>query len=403
MEVEVICPSCNNKEIVQSNKSERYHCSKCKNRFRYTVKGTSTEDHKTKVLIREIENLRKQEKQSQTIQDLVADTISKSVTRLPQYYPAKTVNLIKRYREQIAVLEFSDLQIGSLVESEQTGGLCTYNKNELRKRLDRLTKSVYEITQIERNGGIPLKKLKIHCLGDIVQGEDVFPGQGFKLDTLLMEQVFTLSDEVIRRVFIPLAELFEQVEIFCIPGNHGKQGRRGQSSRQTNWDYIVYWLWRERMAETKHVKFFISASPFLIYEMYPQGQKHALIHGQQARGWLGFPYYGIDRLHKRLISLTGLYIDYLHHGHHHQPSLQDTHIGRKIGNGSIEGGSDYSVNDLITANTPQQFFFGINERGMTWEYWIRLAEYPKLKPNEYGIYTTLMFEPSTKAKEKAND
>lgn len=144
------------------------------------------------------------------------------------------------------------------------------------------------------------------------------------------------------------------------------------------------------MANLSHVKFHISAAPFLVYEMFPNNQLHALVHGNQARGWLGYPYYGIDRLYRKLSSLTGLFIAYLHHGHHHQPSLQDTHIGKKIGNGSIEGGSDYSVNELITANTPQQFLFGINPKGMTWEYWIRLAEYPKLTADNRGIYTTTL-------------
>jgi len=394
-EITIICGNCGHEQIQVQNKTERYHCKDCGKRVRYAnsrVNINNSDDSKISLLLRDIESLKKINQSLRSQEDIIISAVRDSIEKLP---PIKSISYIyakRKYKEEISVLEFSDLQIGSVVGYKETGGLCKYDKNEFLKRLDKLTKSIYEVVDIQRNGGIPLKKLKIHCLGDIVQGEDVFPGQGFKLDTLLLDQVFTLSSEVVNRVFIPLAELYEDIEIFCIPGNHGKQGRPYQASRNTNWDYVAYWLWKERMANTKHVKFRISSSPFLIYEMYQNGQKHALIHGQQARGWLGYPYYGIDRLQKRLSSLVGIYLDYLHHGHHHQPSLQDTHVGKKIGNGSIEGGSDYSVNDLITANAPQQFFFGINEKGLTWEYWLRLAEYPKLQPDENGIYTKLIFE-----------
>ena len=92
-----------------------------------------------------------------------------------------------------------------------------------------------------------------------------------------------------------------------------------------------------------------------------------------------------------MMTLTGLPIHYLHHGHHHQPHLGDIHIGQIIGNGSFEGGSDYSVGDLITANIPKQFFCGINKKGITWEYQIRLADYPELKADEKTrIYTPIM-------------
>lgn len=347
------------------------------------------ESPKVRVLQKKIEELTKKLEESKAYQDIIIDTIKREIIALPAIRKPKIPIKRTKYSKEYAVLEFSDVQIGSLVEREETGGLCKYDKDEFRKRIDKLTQSIYEVIEIQRGGGIPIKELKIHAIGDIVQGENVFPGQGYKLDTLLLEQVFQLGDEIVSRLLMPLAEVFEKIEIFCIPGNHGKGGRLGDFSRTANWDYVVYNMWKLRMQNYQHVKFYISASPFLLYEMYP-GQVHCLIHGQQARGWMGYPYYGVDRMHRRITSLTGVYVAYLHHGHHHQPSIQDTHIGKKIGNGSVEGGSDYSVNDLLTANTPQQFFFGINEKGMTWEYWLRLAEYPKLKPDENGILTSLM-------------
>lgn len=328
---------------------------------------------------------------SKIYQQIIIDTIRRETISLPAvapiYQPEEKVK--SKYGTEVAMLNFSDVQIGSLVKSDEVGGLANYNKDVFRERISKLADKIYKVINIQRSGGINVENLRINVLGDIVQGESVFPGQGFKLDALMLEQVFVLADEIIQRLFIPLSRLFKNVDIFCIPGNHGKQGRRGDSSRNTNWDYIVYWLWKMRMAEFKNTEFFISNGPFMIYELFPN-QVHALIHGNQAQGWMGFPYYGIDRLYRRITSLTGIFIQYLHHGHHHQPSIQDTHIGKKIGNGSIEGGSDYSINDLLTANVAQQFFCGLNEEGITWEYWLRLAKTPRLKPDGKGLYTKLM-------------
>jgi hypothetical protein len=349
------------------------------------------ESKKIQVLQQKIGKLNEEVLKLQAHQDIIIDTVRREVVALPAVRKPKIPIPRTKFKEECACLEFSDVQIGSLVVPKETSRLANYNKNKMKKRIDKLIQSVFEVVEIQRNAGIPLRNLKLHVLGDIVQGESVFAGQAFKLDAHLMEQVFVLGDDLVDRLFLPLTQLFEKIEVFCIAGNHGKQGKPGDASRLTNWDYVVYWLWKVRMKNIKQIKFYISATPFLLYEMYPE-QVHCLIHGNQARGWLGFPYYGVDRMYRRLTSLTGVYIMYLHHGHHHQPSMQDTHIGKKIGNGSIEGGSDYSVNDLLTANVPQQFFFGINEKGMTWEYWLRLEDYPKLRPDKDGILTQLMFE-----------
>jgi len=386
-----------------------FQCKKCDRLFSFPIEAIEHLDYKkqdpshvhketkeekeplnVKILRSKITQLETALDKANAFQEIIIEAVKDEVKALPPIKPP-VIEIKGKYCEEYAVLDFSDVQIGSLVTSKEVSGLAQYGKDDMRKRIKELTKSIYSIVNIQRVGGVPLKKLKIHVLGDIVQGENVYHGQGFKLDALLLEQVFELGAELIELLFMPMAELFEDVEIFCIPGNHGSQGKQGDVSRNTNWDYVTYIFWKTLMQEIKHVKFHISAAPFLLYEMFPD-QIHCLIHGQQARGWMGMPYYGIDRMHRRLMALTGVYISFLHHGHHHQPSIQDTHIGKKIGNGSIEGGSDYSVNDLLTANTPQQFFFGINEKGMTWEYWIKLEDYRRLHPGDSGILTTLMFE-----------
>ncbi len=393
------CPKCkikllkNGHNYTSTGKVQRYKCPECGFNAveECEANRSSRTDNQWELIEKQNSSLKTENGRLKAFQKTIIETVERSVVSLPTIHKPRIPKPKTQYKEETSILLLSDFQLGSFVDPNLTARLAYYNKEELKKRADLLIKKIYECVDIQRKA-IPLRKLKINVLGDIVQGEDVFKGQGFSLDALMMEQVFQLGDEVLDRIFLPLAELYEDIEIFCVPGNHGKAGgKHGTQSRQTNWDYIVYWLWKQRLQNIKHVKFYISAPPFLIYELYP-GQNHALIHGQQARSYMGYPYYGIDRMYKKLTTLSGLVIHFLYHGHHHQPHTGEVAIGEIIGNGSFEGGSCYSVNDLLTANKPEQFFFGMNEHGKTWEYKLRLAEYTRLKPDENGIYTTLMFQ-----------
>jgi hypothetical protein len=65
--------------------------------------------------------------------------------------------------------------------------------------------------------------------------------------------------------------------------------------------------------------------------------------------------------------------DFLITGHFHtMGEVETTSGGRIILNSSFIGGDDYSINDLISASTPAQKFFGVNHERKTWSYDIEL-------------------------------
>jgi len=91
-----------------------------------------------------------------------------------------------------------------------------------------------------------------------------------------------------------------------------------------------------------------------------------------------------------LIQLTGLFIDYLWIGHHHQAATIDASVGKKILNGSWTGADELSVTKMHAGNQPKQVLCGFNEtRGMTWQFDIQLAPRRHLVADEAGIYTPI--------------
>jgi hypothetical protein len=108
------------------------------------------------------------------------------------------------------------------------------------------------------------------------------------------------------------------------------------------------------------------------------GHNFLLLHGDTIKGWNGLPYYGIDRADSRLknmLASKGQYFRYMCLGHHHNPADIDSPSGEKILNGTMVGGSDFSINILHTSSRPSQWYFGVQpKKGITWRYKILLDE-----------------------------
>lgn len=302
---------------------------------------------------------------------------------------ARTVKAPKRTRparrnsEEVAVLEFSDLQMGQCSHAPRLANLGFYDRDAFVERLDRLRDAIEEIVGIQRKGGITINKLIINGLGDYVEGETIFPGQGLQVDANLVEQVFVLGEHVIQRFFLPMCELFPEVEMFGVPGNHGRSSKFG--SDESNWDFVCMAWWHGRMRQQKNWSLFISRPPFLAYQVFDA--IHLLAHGHEIRAYNQIPFYGLSRGHGNYMKLIGQFIHYMHVGHHHNLAEVDLMFGKDIMNGSFSGASEFSVGKLSRGNQPKQLFFGLNDKGQTWEYDIRLAEFERLEPDERGLLT----------------
>lgn len=289
----------------------------------------------------------------------------------------------KRTKEN---LEFhalrSDAHVGELVDEKMVQGISTYSTNTYIERLDKWKEKVIDFRYQDKRS-LGLNKLVLHYLGDQVTGEQIFKGQPFYIDLSLTDQLFTALERE-TNVILALAKIFPEVEIFCVVGNHGRPGNKGQHHQRTNFDYIFYRSLKAALKHQKNVKVYVSESPSMIVT---HGEKIFLLnHGDTAKGWMGIPWYGLERQFRRLPGLYNMIIDYEFVAHHHQAAnIAD----KMIMNGSMIGGSDLSINKMgLTDIASQKIFYFHGKHGINRESNLRLSEKVKLIPDERGIYTS---------------
>lgn len=113
---------------------------------------------------------------------------------------------------ETAVAVFADWQLGKVTPD--------YNSEVLANRIDLYTEKLLEITDIQR-ADHPVKNLHVWLLGDIVEGEEIFPGQSHLIDSGLYRQVGVNGPEILTNFLTTALENFEHVHVTGVIGNHG--------------------------------------------------------------------------------------------------------------------------------------------------------------------------------------
>lgn len=339
------------------------------------------------------------EKQDQKIKELedfrtlLVREIQKNV---PHMGSIRSISMPKRYKgmrkPESANLDFSDSHIGEETLGTDVCNLTDYNFSEFKVRLDELAKGGVECLDIQMTK-IPIIAFNINFLGDIVTGEDIFLGQGRRIDLPLIEQCFEGANEIINRLIIPIRQMLPKecvMRIRGVGGNHGRGwGKPGTVSYKTNWDYVVYKIMAERLADQKNIEFYISETSMMLFTL-PEADRwnHMIIHGDEVNSWMSIPYYGLDRTHSRMVQLFNMPVNYLHCGHFHSTFSGDVPYGEKLINGSFVGATEFTIRKMQVASQPKQKFYGFNNHyGITWMYNIKLAELKRLSADKNGIMT----------------
>jgi len=335
-----------------------------------------TEKMREKIDLAEFNKLKKQK----TFFEIAGQDIIRAVQAIPppkELRPDKLFFKKKNEPEEMTLL-WSDSQIGQFVDQKESGGLGSYNVDIFLQRLDYLQVSLKKIFEIHLDN-TPYPVFNIFFLGDIIEGSTIFPGQERQTDLDAVRQVMFAVDKIAEFVAWAAALYPWQVKCFCVVGNHGRIGKKGEQSPLNNLDLVVYWVLAEKLKYFSNVQFNISQSWWMLVER----MKHVflLVHGDDVRAWMGIPYYGLERSESRyqrmmLDSKSGFH--YFCCGHHHQEATIKSRI---FMNGNWVGGSELSMKIMQVANTPTQLLFSIHPLfGVTWERNIQLQNPAKRKP-----------------------
>jgi len=280
----------------------------------------------------------------------------------------------KHPTSEYAQVLLSDLQLGKRTP--------TYNTKVCEQRVQLYGRKVRELTDIQRSNR-PITEARVYMLGDMVEGEMIFPGQAHRIDSSLYRQVTVDGPRILIEFLRELLSHFEKVHVISVIGNHGRLGRRGDYHPESNSDLMLYRVCKtvfEAMKEprlTWAIPF--SAGERSWYAVDVIGQhRYMLFHGDQMRGggFAGLPMYGFTRAIAAWASgVIPKGFRYAMCGHWHSMWSMPINNRTLWVNGSTESDNTWLQEELKARSDPGQWLlFAHPKVGVTSEHRVQLLK-----------------------------
>jgi len=264
--------------------------------------------------------------------------------------------------EEEMVLLFSDLQVGHKSPSS--------NVKIVEERVNNLAKAVIKIATLHRHA-IPIKRLNIFMLGDMIQSEDITSKVDLdSLEMVLMDQIFEGAVPMTEKFLLSLVPHFPGgIDVYCVPGNHGATTKLNAPT--TNWDTIIYKFIQGKTANYKNIRWHIEDKVF--YQMVDiMGKKFMISHGDCIPRYLNIPIYGVTQRAMRWQGSIGTF-DYMCLGHFHTPLRMDWNNTEILINGCFMSDDQWVLKVIGMSTQPAQVLFGVHPRkGISFQYKLKL-------------------------------
>jgi hypothetical protein len=289
--------------------------------------------------------------------------------------------------EREAVLLLSDWQLGELVHEVETGGTNAYSWTIAEKRVQRLVDSVVGTLENQMRA-YHIPRLVIALLGDMVEGHDVYSGQPWALEKDAAMQAIDGADllaSMLTAIVEPFLPQKLTVDIYAVPGNHGKPGGRkaGQTPVTFSFDLLLYELLKRQLTNWPLREFAVEPAGRLLF--MAADQICLMTHGNEVRGWGGFPFYGLDKTHARMtMELETLFTFWLL-GHWHQSATLPAGRGMRVVNGTMVGANQLTQAAVMTTSAPSQtLLFMSRDLGLAEVAYLVLEPGKRQAPKIYG-------------------
>jgi hypothetical protein len=269
---------------------------------------------------------------------------------------------------ETAVAVFGDWQLGKVTAS--------YNSEVLAQRIELYTEKMLEIVNIQREHH-DVKDLHVWLLGDIVEGEEIFPGQSHLLDAGLYRQVGIYGPEILAKFLATALENFEHVHVTGVIGNHGAVGgkARRQHDPETNMDRLLYKIVSLMFRNEPRISFNIpdGRGERSFYAIDSIGDYSTLlIHGDQMPSPTAFHGYYKKVMGWKDGAIPEHFED-VFMGHYHQQVKVTIGSGLLRISGSPESHNTYAQEYFSSMSRPcQHLMFVHPQNGVTSEYSIWL-------------------------------
>jgi len=297
------------------------------------------------------------------ITDLLIERIQPLIVPLDpdDFEPVK----VKQYKGKMShdsetmVAAFSDVHIGKKTKS--------YSVAVAQERMNNFQAGLMSVLDIQRSWN-PMEKLRLFLLGDIVDGENIYPGHAYEVECDVIDQIFVHAIPMFSKFIINIAGNFKRVDIDCVPGNHGRVSF--QNAKHTNWDLVFYKALEATLKnfENVHFHFPVSGDFYVVADV--EGNKFMLSHGAEIKSYYNTPVYQWVRHSERWRSSISRDLKYFMFGHFHTICNGMEFNGMEIlACGTFISDDSYSIQGMALKPSTKQLLFGVNRKhGITWRY-----------------------------------
>jgi hypothetical protein len=253
----------------------------------------------------------------------------------------------------------SDTHWSEIVNPQQVMGVNSFNMTIGRKRIQNWVDRVIDLL-INHINNPNYPGLILALLGDMVSG--------------------TIHEELAKTNEVPILasvqDVFGRVFIPCVPGNHGRLGKKVPSKNYAweNWDWHLYCILEKHFENDDRIQFLVSDGEDLQYKVY--SWTYRITHGAQFRGGDGIigplgPIFRGDTKKRAQARDAGLEYDILVLGHFHRIMM----LRRVMANGAIKGFDEYAMKNNFPYEPPQQALWVTHPKwGITFQFAVRADE-----------------------------
>ena len=337
--IKKVCPSCKKQKEIPA---DSIFCSKKCYKDSVAVTPKTLDQADTEAHLRsQIRQLNGDLSKIREVRGLVKEAAASVAAAVVAAEPIKKLDIQKSKGQETmaAVLKLSDWHIGEVISAAETDGFGEFNWAIAQYRVQNMVNGFIKWVKVHRTA-LNIPNLHIFAEGDWVSGDIHYE---LKVTNEFPLPVQTAhSGRLLGRVIELLAPHFDEVIVEEVAGdNHGRMQPKPQFKQRgdNNMGYLVYAIANAYVQKLGNVEVRQHQSIAQVVDVV--GQKFLLSHGDTIRGWMGIPYYGMERSRgreavKRMQTDQGF--DYLSCGHWHVPAII---AGNILVNGSLSGTSEF--------------------------------------------------------------
>ena len=227
------------------------------------------------------------------------------------------------------VMHITDSHMGAVQDPDEIEGFNIFSPDICEKRCIGFSRAFIEWTKMLRNS-YKINKCHVLMTGDLISG-DIH-------DELRITNAFPVPEQCVRSAQVHakqialLAPYFNEIIVeFLTEDNHSRLTAKPQAKEagKNSFNYIVGILLETYLRKHKNIDFHLHAMNSKV--VHVSTRNYLLKHGHDIRGWMGVPWYGVERMVAKEITARNNLImqdyemaheigfDKIIHGHFHTP------------------------------------------------------------------------------------